>query len=124
MESGGFLGTCGRQSSYFLKGSSISHKHWLQALCRIGQHGKVTFVGNYEISTVINNSRCYYEGGKVICCRKNQNKIKLTSTIVHTYEPYYIMNPIYIMHPIMQMGEIQIKMDVGKRLEFSFQKDF
>lgn len=43
---------------------------------------------------------------------------------MHTYEPYYIMNPIYILHPIMQMGEIQIKMDGGKRLEFPFQKDF
>lgn len=38
---------------------------------------------------------------------------------MYTYEYIYSY-----LSPIMQIGEVQIKMDVGKRLEFSFQKDF
>lgn len=57
------------------KCSPIGHKHWLQALCGICQHGKVTFVGNYEISTIGNNSGCHYERKrKSNLLQKSQNK--------------------------------------------------
>lgn len=67
-----------------LKCKPIHHENWLPTLCGLCQHGKVTFVGNYESSTIGNNSGCHHEkkkNKKVICCRKT--KIKSTSMIIH-----------------------------------------